>query len=311
MPEQHDPSLTLFPPALRARIARVIAALAKPVARLGEGKLEQAGLRGAREFAGHAPYAPGDDLRHVDWAAYGRLGKLYVRQFERERDVSMTIALDFSRSMLDFDWHAPDSQSASKLAQIAQIAACISNSALLQGVSVRLATQGASQRFDKAASMPALYAWLSRAALNATRNDHPTNGERYLAELARSIRQARSGAERVLVLSDLMEAATSAGEFLPLLRGGGKLGLICVLSPSELHPEARGATRLISRETSDELSLTIDSAALTRYQRELAKHLDTWRELIAARGGTLEVISSASTLEELMLSTLARKGAVR
>ena len=36
------------------------------------------------EFAEHRQYAPGDDLRHVDWKVFGRRDRYYVRQYEME-----------------------------------------------------------------------------------------------------------------------------------------------------------------------------------------------------------------------------------
>ncbi len=51
------------------------------------------------EFAEHREYAPGDDLRYVDWKLYGRTGKHYVKQFEDETNLVAYLALDVSESM--------------------------------------------------------------------------------------------------------------------------------------------------------------------------------------------------------------------
>jgi len=53
------------------------------------------------EFADHRPYAPGDDYRHIDWKAYQRLNRLLLRLFDEERDLSIYLMLDVSRSMAD------------------------------------------------------------------------------------------------------------------------------------------------------------------------------------------------------------------
>lgn len=56
--------------------------------------------RGAgMEFADHRGYSPGDDFRHIDWKAYKRLGRLLLRLFDEERDLSIYLMLDVSRSM--------------------------------------------------------------------------------------------------------------------------------------------------------------------------------------------------------------------
>lgn len=53
------------------------------------------------EFADHRPYTPGDDYRHIDWKAYKRLNRLLLRLFDEERDLSIYLMLDVSRSMAE------------------------------------------------------------------------------------------------------------------------------------------------------------------------------------------------------------------
>jgi len=53
------------------------------------------------EFADYRNYTPGDDLRRLDWNIYARLDRPFVKLFEEEEDLSVTILLDGSRSM---DW---------------------------------------------------------------------------------------------------------------------------------------------------------------------------------------------------------------
>ena len=53
------------------------------------------------EFADHRPYSVGDDYRHIDWKAYQRLNRLLLRLFDEERDLSIYLMLDVSRSMAE------------------------------------------------------------------------------------------------------------------------------------------------------------------------------------------------------------------
>src|SRR5215510_1489203 len=52
------------------------------------------------EFAEHREYAPGDDLRYVDWKVFGRTDKVYLKQYEDETNLICYVALDVSESML-------------------------------------------------------------------------------------------------------------------------------------------------------------------------------------------------------------------
>lgn len=51
------------------------------------------------EFADHRDYAAGDDFRFVDWGVYRRFGRLLVRLFEEEEDLSIYFLVDCSKSM--------------------------------------------------------------------------------------------------------------------------------------------------------------------------------------------------------------------
>jgi len=51
------------------------------------------------EFSEHKEYAPGDEIRHIDWKAYGKFDKYYVKRFEHETNLRATMVLDASGSM--------------------------------------------------------------------------------------------------------------------------------------------------------------------------------------------------------------------
>src|SRR6202011_4881336 len=51
------------------------------------------------EFADFRRYAPGDDFRRIDWRAYARLERLFLRVFEAEENLTVTILVDCSDSM--------------------------------------------------------------------------------------------------------------------------------------------------------------------------------------------------------------------
>jgi len=51
------------------------------------------------EFAQHREYAPGDDLRHVDWKVWARQDRLYIKQFEEDTNLRCNLLVDVSNSM--------------------------------------------------------------------------------------------------------------------------------------------------------------------------------------------------------------------
>ena len=51
------------------------------------------------EFAEHRQYAPGDDLRHLDWKVFARSDKLHLKQYQQETNLDVMICVDASGSM--------------------------------------------------------------------------------------------------------------------------------------------------------------------------------------------------------------------
>jgi uncharacterized protein (DUF58 family) len=61
----------------------------------------------SNEFAEHREYAPGDDLRYVDWKVFGKSDRFYLKQFEEETNLLCYLLLDISESMQYQGPHAP------------------------------------------------------------------------------------------------------------------------------------------------------------------------------------------------------------
>ena len=89
--------------------------------------------RGASvEFAEYRKYVPGDDLRRLDWRAYGRSDRFYLKEFEADTNLRCCIVLDTSGSM-DFG-----SDGATKIQYARKLAGALSYLAVQQGDAVGL-----------------------------------------------------------------------------------------------------------------------------------------------------------------------------
>src|SRR5438093_8488717 len=109
-------------PALQAVTAAF--RLALPRAPIG-GRLGErlgSGRGSSLQFQDYPPYAAGDDLRHVDWAAYARSEVLTVRLYREEVAPRVDIVIDTSRSV------AVTEQKANAYAEIAALLACAAGS---------------------------------------------------------------------------------------------------------------------------------------------------------------------------------------
>jgi uncharacterized protein (DUF58 family) len=90
------------------------------------------------DFAQHRDYAPGDDLRHLDWRAYAKSDRYVIKQYEEETNLRAYIVLDRSQSM-----NYQGGGSTSKGIYGARLAAALSWTLLQQGEAVGLVTFGA------------------------------------------------------------------------------------------------------------------------------------------------------------------------
>jgi uncharacterized protein (DUF58 family) len=63
--------------------------------------LHRANVHGSSvEFSEHKEYSPGDELRHIDWRAYAKGDRYYVKQYEQESQLTVYLVLDASASMM-------------------------------------------------------------------------------------------------------------------------------------------------------------------------------------------------------------------
>ncbi|HQZ66333.1 MAG TPA: DUF58 domain-containing protein [Planctomycetaceae bacterium] len=68
------------------------------------------------EFVEHRDYYPGDEIRHIDWRAYGKTGRYYVKEFEDETNLRAHLLVDVSNSMTYAGRHVSKFQYARMLA---------------------------------------------------------------------------------------------------------------------------------------------------------------------------------------------------
>jgi len=93
------------------------------------------------EYADHRPYAPGDEIRSIDWKLWARTDRYFVKLAKEQTNTRCTILLDTSRSML-FGSGATEQdhvQSGSKFEYSCYLAACLAYLMLRQNDAVGLA----------------------------------------------------------------------------------------------------------------------------------------------------------------------------
>lgn len=283
-------------------ILHILERLAIPSRRavLGAG----AGTRRSRRYGSsldltdYRSYAPGDDIRRLDWSAYARLGRLFMRLYAAEEDACVTTWVDTSASMA---WRpqtkaGPARAIAGALAFLALAAedraACVGFAGSVVGRSgpVR-GKQGAPRLWAALAGLPsgAATEWTAVAAAATT--------------VPRGV--------AVLVSDFLSEVGDIKPALSALRRAGHELLLVQVLSPDEIQPALRGELRLVDAETAGGIEVTMGAAALGAYHRARAEHGRALGALAASYEARLVSVDGGAPLRQILVGQFVQAGAVR
>jgi uncharacterized protein (DUF58 family) len=265
------------------------------------------------EFADFRPYVLGDDFRRIDWNAYARLERFFIKLFVEEKDLTVHFLIDASRSM---DWGEPN-----KLAYGLRAAGAIGYVALLGLDRItatalglpRRANGNASvvlERFPPARNKASVIPYFSfLEALLPNPNAPVLTGASAPADLRRYAANAGSPGP-LLLFSDLMD--DNWKEPLTSLAGRGfEIGLVHILSPDEIEPELSGEFRLIDSETAAQVEITADFETTGRYRAFLAAWREDWRVFCAKRSIHYLPIDTRLPLDELLFARMRQQGVLR
>src|SRR5436190_13210605 len=88
-----------FDPTVLAKYGR-LAMIAREVVEGFLSGLHHSPYKGfSVEFAEHRQYYPGDEIRHIDWRAYGKTDRHYIKEYEEETNLQAHLLIDASGSM--------------------------------------------------------------------------------------------------------------------------------------------------------------------------------------------------------------------
>ena len=249
------------------------------------------------EFADHRNYVPGDDFRYIDWNLYGRLDKLFLKLYEEERELPVTIFLDASESM---NFGAPR-----KIDFAKQVAGAIGYVALcgFDRVSVNVFPDDPAQY----AVRGALRAVRGRkSSLQYFQNLHqvqPKGVAEFNESLRRGAMQARSAGVAV-VLSDFLDAAGYEPGLMALVGRGFQVNAVQILAPEEMNPDTYGDLKLIDSETGVIQEVTFGKYRLAQYQQTVRNYCQRLKEFCSGRGVSFFTVTSDTSLEKLLLKQL-------
>ncbi len=253
------------------------------------------------EFADYRNYVPGDDLRRIDWNLFGRLGRLFLKLYEEERELPITIYLDSSESMLFGE--------VTKFDFARQVAAAVGYVALCGFDRVTV------EPFPLVDSQKSL-----AGELRAVRGRHSSirffdNLNQLKAGGAVDFNQTlRLGAIKhrdpgiVVVLSDFLNLDGYEAGLKSLTNLGSEVHAVQILAEEELEPSTYGDLKVIDSETGAEQEVTFGKYRLKTYQATVHKYCNRLREFCQARGVHYQLAQSNTPIDDLLLKSMRTGG---
>jgi uncharacterized protein (DUF58 family) len=265
--------------------------------------LHRAAVHGSSvEFAQHKEYTPGDELRHVDWKAYGKLDRYYVKQFEQESQLTVYLVLDASASM------AFAGGGMAKLEYAGLVLAALAYLTISQQDKVGLLACGdraIETHVPPRARQTHLHDLLAVLETvmekGGTGDEGPAGALRRIAELTRRRRAL------IVLASDLFDQADETLAVLAQLRAQRHdVSVVHVLDPHERTFPYDGLTQFESLETPHRM--LVNPAAIRReYLERMDAFLGRCRGALTGAGVDYHLVSTDRPLEDTLLDLIATR----
>jgi uncharacterized protein (DUF58 family) len=249
------------------------------------------------EFAEYRKYVPGDDLRRLDWRAFGRSDRFYVKEFEADTNLRCCFVLDTSGSM------GFGSTGVNKIEYARRIAGTLGYLASQQGdaVGVSCVAKGIVQNIP-----PKRNAAHLRLVLDVIEQTQP-KGETQLAtvlhELAETIRQRAL----IVILSDLFiepEELRSCFQHLRFRRHD--VTVFHLLDPLELSFSFRRPMRFLDMEGGPAIFAEPNDIA-DRYDKALHLYLSQLKQVVLESAIDYQRITLDENYEQALVRFLVSR----
>jgi uncharacterized protein (DUF58 family) len=249
------------------------------------------------EFADHRNYVAGDDFRYLDWNLFGRLDKLFLKLYEEERELPVTIFLDASESMA---FGVPR-----KFDFARQIAAAVGYVALcgFDRVTVNIFPDAMGEGAVRGA-LRSVRGRKSSLQFFQNLGQVTASGQAALNEALRRGALAARHSGVAVVLSDFLDPAGYESGLTALIGRGFQVSAVQILAPEEVNPAVRGDLKLVDSETGAIQEVTFGKFRLNAYRQTVQNYIQRLREYCQARGVNFFSATSDTPLEKLLLKQL-------
>ena len=265
--------------------------------------MHRASLHGSSvEFAEHKEYSPGDELRHVDWKAYAKVDRYYVKQFEQESQLTIYLVLDASASMGFAGGGIPKVEYAGlSLAALAYLAIQQQDKVGLVASGDRAIETLVPPR-ARTTHLHDLLAVLDTVmAKGGSGDESPATALRRIAELSRRRRSL------IILASDLFDPGDETLGLLAQLRAQRHdVSVLHILDPHETTFPYDGLTQFESLETTNKM--LVNPIAIKRdYLERMQAFLTRCKTTLTGAGVDYHFTTTDRPLETTLLDLLVAR----
>jgi uncharacterized protein (DUF58 family) len=265
--------------------------------------LHRASVHGASvEFAEHKEYSPGDELRHVDWKAYAKVDRYYVKQYEQESQLTVYLVLDASASMQFAGGGIAKIEYAGlSLAALAYLVIQQQDKVGLLACGDRAIETLVPPR-ARTTHLHDLLSVLDQVMQKGGIGDEsPAAALRRIAELTRRRRAL------IILASDLFDTDEETLKALAMLRAQRHdVSVLHVMDPHERTFPYEGLTEFQALETTNRM-LVNPSAIRREYLERMEQFLTKCRGMLANAGVDYHLVSTDRPLEATLLDLLVAR----
>jgi uncharacterized protein (DUF58 family) len=249
------------------------------------------------EFADYRRYAPGDDFRRIDWRAYARLERLFLRLFEAEENLTVTVLVDCSASM----------QHGEKAALATNLAAALAYIALKSEDSVLVGALTDQLTAYRRAGSGGHAIWSVGAFLSQLPEGGVTDLNRALNDLGRVMK----GPGLSIVISDFLSPSGYQAGLRSLARLRQEVALVQILAPDEIEPDLQGDRQLRDSEGAGRIDVSITPAVVEAYRRRLEMYIQEIASFAHRHAMSYAMIPSGTALLDVVQRLLRQVGVVK
>lgn len=336
-----------LPQNLLARLERVTLLTRHRVRGTMQGKRRSGQLGSSLEFADYRPYSPGDDLRRLDWHAYGKTGRPYVKLYLDEQELQVSLYVDASASMgfvqgygiggtgegvgerpaagAGNDGHSAHSGFSSsggfppkggvsangghpsKFRYACQLAACVAYASLCSYD--RVGVQLFGEGITARLPMCRGKGSIFRVMDFLEQARLEQTGDIASVFMKPASLPTRPGV--AWVFSDFLFSSGVEEAVKALLAAHQEVRLVQVLAPEELEPVLAGDLRLVDCETGAGKEVAVSAKVLQAYREAAAGYTHWLERFCREHGAGYDLALTSASLEETVLGSFRRAGMVQ